>query len=369
MAVQCELSNDRAQGPGHGLLRLGGTGLTPGPLAFSLKRNQGTAPFLGHSGQWQATELWHEGEALAGEGGRLILSVGPELVDPIVALPPTVAFWLTLQADDGVKQAATLKVTRPLLGSGAAAPAAPAVVASVPAAVPPLEPAATPVVGALAGVTAAQTEIPEPPEPSPKTLGRWLLATVVLLVLAGGGLYAYLGCLLPGFAPARCAVPVIPPEVAVPPPTPPVSAVVPDPLPSPTTTPPKNCANLGGDACLALADGALAVGENERARQLYQEAARLGSLAANVRLARMYDPEGWSAEQSPASKPDWETAAYWYEEAARGGDTAGRQGAGRLLCRFGASDFERARGLQLLGEAAQQGAEVQALITACGGKP
>ncbi len=83
----------------------------------------------------------------------------------------------------------------------------------------------------------------------------------------------------------------------------------------------------------------------------------------------MYDPEGWSADQSPAPKPDWDTAAYWYEEAARGGDQAGRQGAGRLLCRFGSGDFERGRGLQLLREASQQGADVQALIEACGGKP
>lgn len=373
MSLQSVLSNDRARGPGHGLLRLGGTRLEPGPLAFSLMRNQGTAPFLGHGGQWQATEVWHVGEARAGEGADevLMLPLGPELVDPIVALPTTVAFRLTLQADDGVKQASTLKVVRPLLGSSAAAPPTlPLPELASPKEPPPQpEPVVDPRGDTAEALRVPLVDIPAAPVPSPKALRPWIQAGVLLLALAGGGLYTYLQCLIPTFGPARCQAPPVPlaPEVITAPPTLPES--VPSPSSAPAPAPTKSCANLAAVACLALADGALAAREMERARQLYQDAARLGSLSANVRLARMYDPEGWSAEQSPVAQPDWDTAAYWYEEAARGGDQTGREGAGRLLCRFGTSDFERGRGLQLLREAAQQGAQVQALIQTCGGKP
>lgn len=369
MTLQCELSNDRERGPGHALLRLSGGGLPTGSLGYTLMRNQGTAPFLGQGGQWQATEYWHEAELFPGVEDAAILRWGPDLVDPLVVLPTTVALRLTLRAD-GTRQAATLKVLRPLLGSGAAA----APIAAAPEPPPAPEPISVAPAEPTVELAVAPIETSEPPNPPATSLWPWLLAGVVLLALASGGLYAYLQCLIPGFGSARCAAPppqvvetAPPPQVAETPPAPPPAT--PQPTPPGNTPVAKTCTGLTADACLALADGALADKKKERARQLYQEATRLGAVAANVRLARMYDPEGWSAGQSPVGKPDWETAAYWYEEAARGGDQGGRQGAGRLLCRFGASEFERGRGLQLLREAAQQGADVQALIDACGGKP
>jgi len=369
MNLQSDLTNDRERGPGHGLLRLSGGGLPPGPMELSLMRNQGTSPYLGHGGQWQATVVWHLAEATTTEGDSLSVRLGPDLVDPIVALPPTVAFRLGLRVGD-LKQEATLRIAPSLLGTNAGAVTRPSPDAALPKAPEPPVPIA-PTPSALDGppeLATAPPEEPAPPAPEPRPRWIGLLGIVALLALVAGGLFAYFNCLIPPFGPAQCAAskPVTQENPGT---TAPPQAPAPTPEPAPAPPRPDNCAKLGAEDCLALADGALQGKQTERARQLFQEAARLGAVAANLRLAQMYDPEGWSAERSPVSTPDWETAAYWYEEAARAQDPAGLQGAGRLLCRHGKTDFERSRGLGFLREAAAKGAEVRTLINDCGGKP
>jgi TPR repeat protein len=109
----------------------------------------------------------------------------------------------------------------------------------------------------------------------------------------------------------------------------------------------------------------------EPARQLLQQAAKLGATEASLRLAEMYDPKTWSSDQSPVEQPDWETASYWYEEAARGGEARGMIGAGRLYCEFAVDPVFIERGLEWLRKAAtapDAGAEVKKLLTACEGK-
>jgi len=133
MSIQCELGNDPQRGAGYGLLQIRGAGPVQGPVRFSLMRNQGTTPYLGPGGLWQATEFWHPVGETAREGETLTLPLGPDIIDPLVALPSTVAFRLTLAGGE-TRSAATLRVSRPLLGTGALAPRA------SPAASPPPEP-------------------------------------------------------------------------------------------------------------------------------------------------------------------------------------------------------------------------------------
>jgi hypothetical protein len=57
--IRADLSADRERGPGNGRLRVLGFAAGDDALELSLMRNQGTAPYLGNGGVWQATEEWH----------------------------------------------------------------------------------------------------------------------------------------------------------------------------------------------------------------------------------------------------------------------------------------------------------------------
>lgn len=365
MALRADLSADKERGPGYGRLRVGGFDPKDEPLEICLQRNQGTTPYLGASGAWQATEAWHAVGAIERAGAELVVRVGPEIVDPVVTQPTTVAYLLTVAA--GVSRASgTLKVTRPLLGSGAAHE-------DEPRPDPAAEEAAR-----LAAARAAEEEaarrraaVPEPPppitvypEPVPVQPRRWgpLLAVFALAVLGLGAGGAWWSCMLPGFGPARCASDEPAPK----------EPEAEDTLPA--TEPPaavagSSCSGLDAAACLAKAEQALADGKLEPARQLFQEAAGLGSVEANNRVARMYDPETWAKESSPVGEADWETAVYWYEAAAKQNDVAGKSGAGRLLCQNAGTSFERKRALEYLKAAAEAGDEkAKGLIAECEAK-
>jgi hypothetical protein len=380
VAIRAELSADKDRGPGYGLLRIAGLGAPGGAVDLSLKCNQVTAPFLGLAGRWQATEVWHSVTAMTAEGDDLLILVGPEIVDPIVAQPSRVAYFLTVAA--GVqKQGATLTVHR-LLGSGAAADdqaererlqreaeererqelerqereAERLRREQAEAERLRREQQEATVLAAQrqAAEAAAPVAEPEPPR------RRWLLVLIPALVALSLGAVAgsWYACLIPipGFVPARCAGAG---EVE---PVPPLQ-------PSPVIESPTSCAGLSADDCVRLAETALSEKRLEPARQLFQQAVQLGAARAGGALGRMYDPETWSATASPAAAADWETAVYWYETAARSGDSAGLLGAGRLLCREAKSNIERAQGLKYLREAEAKGAaEAKALIQACEAK-
>jgi TPR repeat protein len=179
---------------------------------------------------------------------------------------------------------------------------------------------------------------------------RRMLLTVLglgLLLLAGGAAGAWYGCVIPGFSATRCrtaAATSIPPaqEAAL------------------------SCSGLDAVACYQLGERALQQRQLEPARQLLQQASSLGSIEANIAVARMYDPETWSAETSPARQPNWETAVFWYEKAARQGDLAAEATAGRLLCKNAKNDLERGQGRAYLEQAANAGNdEARQLLSTC----
>lgn len=363
MAIKCELVNDPGMGPGHGLIRVGGLEQTAGRLEFCLERNQGSAPFLGRDGGWQSQEYWHEAEAGAvgiGEGADMDaalgqapavpheIPVGPEIVDPIVSQPHSVVFRLTLSAD-GARYPCVLRIQRPLLGSGAyfeakPAPALQAEPEPVPEPVPVPEPEPIP----------AQEPPPEPaPLPVPRPSRRLWLGLALLLVLAGAGAWAWWDCRIPALPGPQCqtAAPKTEQNTEVQP-----------------ISPPQHCTGLSAEDCLAAAQKSLAANQPDAARQLFQEAAELGAPKAYIQLGRMYDPDTWSAETSPAANADWETAAYWYDEAARTGDKDGRLGAGRLYCRNTQDPAFLSHALELLRKSVAEApgdAAAEALLKEC----
>ena len=374
MAIKAELSADRERGPGCGQLRIAGLGELSGPIDFSLMRNQGTQPYLGAGQAWQASETWHSAGEVAREGDGVVILVGPDIVDAIVGQPANVSYRLIVAAG-AKKEATTLKVQRPLLGSSAAAPDESAALeqqqreeearrareeeeAARRAAEE--EAARRAALAAEDEARRRREESETVPEPGLEDTGRrrrWpmIAALLVLLGLIGGGAGAWFGCLIEGFGPPSCGAPATT-EVAIV-----------DPAPEPPGEESLSCAGLtDGNACLAVARRALEQKKLEPARQLLQQAASLGSVEANLVIARMYDPETWSAEASPVAAANWETAVFWYEKAARQGDSTGQLAAGKLLCRNALTAFEKTQGRSYLDQAAKGGsAEAQTLLSEC----
>lgn len=369
MAIKCELVNDPGMGPGYGLIRIGGLERTAGRLEFCLERNQGSAPFLGPGGTWQAQEFWHGVVGTGpvdslpvdiGEGGDIeaapgqtpaiphAIPVGPEIVDPIVSQPHSVVFRLTLSVD-GARYPCVLRIQRPLLGSGAYFEAKPASAPQlepepIPEPAPVPEPESVP----------APEPLPEPvPVPVSRSSRRLWLGFALLLVLAGAGAWAWRDCRIPALPGPQCqtAEPKTEQNAEVQP-----------------ISPPQHCTGLSAEDCLAAAQKSLTARQPDVARQLFQEAAELGTPKAYIQLGRMYDPDTWSAETSPAANADWETAAYWYDEAARTGDQDGRLGAGRLYCRNTQDPAFLSHALELLRKAIAEApgdAAAEALLKEC----
>ena len=364
MTIKCELSADRERGAGHGLLRV--TGLadgSSGPIDFLLMRNQGTAPYLGRGGIWQATEAWHAATEVSQESGTLVFALTPEFIDPIVAQPTTVAYRLSIAAGAS-KEAGTLKVHRPLLGSAAAAPEA-----------PPPEPAPPPP-PPLPDEPPAIVEALPPPvvvEPEQRSRLPLIAALLALLAIGAGGFAAWYGCLIEGFGAPRCTAPATAAQPAAeqspqqPPAQPPADTG--SSAPPPPAEEALNCAGLDAAGCIARAQSALAQKQLEPARQMFQQAAELGAVEANIALARMYDPANWSKDASPVAEANWETAVYWYEKAARQGNADAQLAAGRLLCEKALTEFERNQGVTYLRQAVQAGdASAKPLLHACEAK-
>ena len=359
MGLRCELLHDPERGPGHGLLKV--APLTPAPavVKFSLMRNQGGDRYLGPEGRWQATVYEHDASAEASEGG-ISVTLGPWFVDAIIEQSPAVLYQLSVTVATG-KEAGSLRVDRQrLLGSKAESrtprqPPAP-VVDRAGEPEPKPEPERSVVEAAPVVI-----EVPAPPPPRPRSRLPLVILSVLVLAAAGLGGWLWWDCRIPWTAPGHCS-----PDGIEPPPPPPPPEPAPAPAPEPLT-----CTGLDAKACLAVGVKALEARRLEPARQLLQQAAKLGATEASLRLAEMYDPKTWSSDQSPVEQPDWETASYWYEEAARGGEARGMIGAGRLYCELAANPVFIERGLEWLRKAAtapDAGPDVKALLKNCEGK-
>lgn len=388
--IDSELIADRQRGPGFGRLRIANSRVEAEEIRFALMRNQGNKPYLGSGGEWQATEVWHPAEVAVRDDAALVIAVGPDVVDAVVAQPANVAFRLMLTAD-AVREMGTLKIVQPLYGSNAAGGNETALLdrqqreedesrrqedeenerrRQADLEEERLRQAAEAArLATVADVAKPVEEIPraEPAVAGPRGKGMnkaLIAAIVVLLALAGGGAGAWFSCLIPGFGPASCGGgpgDTASGETGS-------GGTASGETGAGSDAGALTCAGLtDGSACYAVAQKALAQEKLEPARQLFQQAASMGSLEANLAVARMYDPDTWSAAASPAAKPDWETAVFWYEKAARQGDRVAQREAGRLLCGHASTDFEKRQGRTYLEKAAEAGdADATALAASCG---
>lgn len=342
MSIRIELSGDRERGPGHGLLRA--TPFAPeGAVTLLVQRNQEKQPFLAGDGTWSNQEVWHEIPAVAGDDGSVVLALGPVLVDAIATQPGRVLFQATLRS--GGRDEVGRVILRSLLPS-AAAGARPGqeagVVVHAAAAEPPPpapEPAPQPVPAPepepefeLPPLVVPEVRLPPARKPVP------VVAVAAVLAVLGLGAAWYSGMLPFG---TEKAAPAAPATSAGPASLPEISAFL--------------QTNPAAAAALEQGRALKAAGKADLALLLFQYAARQGDTAAGIEVAHFYDPDTWTAASSPLPQADAETAAYWYEPAARAGDVEAQRQLGKILTTLSPSGFEHDKGREWLEKAAAAG--------------
>jgi hypothetical protein len=348
--------------PGHAILRVSELDAPADGLALSLQRQQGPDSHLADDG-WRRTEAWIVPAQVERVKDALEFHLGPEICDRLAGIS-TVRLRVK-EPDIGV--VGTTVVAWPqMLTSGAVDPSArahddtvrlrrPALKIELPPPPQPVEPELPPPL--VLKAPELPPRLPEfEPEPPPRSNGgTWLVTVIVLLILIGGGLYAYLFHrqqleeLIAGAPPPAAPAPPAPaaPEVAATP------APVPVPPPAPAPPPPKKSARMAVEEYLATKpapDVLIARGRQyaqgndvQEAFLIFRAAAEAGNPQAELEVAGFYDP------LQPARAgftPDGNRAVDWYERAALAGNVEAQRKYGLLLAKGGAglaADTAKAR--------------------------
>jgi hypothetical protein len=342
MPIKVEIIGDT---PGQANIKIVGlAGAAPGPGQMRLLRaNSKTS--LGADRGWHAEEQWLPLPELFTEGNALIGRVGPEVVDPLALLGPSDVIGMTVRLD-GRSEDGRVKTDK-LFGSHLrhAEPEPPV----PPVVVPPLvaEPV-TPPTPPVAEPPPVADERPLPPSQSGASKLP-LIAAAVAAVLLAGGAGAYFMLKDKPAAEIAKAETAKPEEVKTAEPAAPGEINTREDLAKFIQATPE------ADKAFAQARALADKGKLDFAMLLFQHAARGGSNDASVAVARMYDPETWSAQTSPMPQADAETAAYWYEPAAQGGNVEAQRQLGKIMAELTPSGFQHDKGREWLQKAATAG--------------
>ncbi|MBN2751701.1 MAG: sel1 repeat family protein [Rhodospirillaceae bacterium] len=365
MAIRLELTADAVRGPGYGHLRIHGLPPVDQPVRLWVQRNQGTEPFLGRGVQWVTQSVLHELPPPVADGDLQTLSLGPELVNPIALLPPNCMVMIGVEAN-GIKDQGRV-VIRQLLPSAAAGEGADNQTQVVRHTMPDEPVVPEPMLEPEPTLTIEPEDVPLVADPvvlvdPPKNkLSPAVLGMVAGLVLLAGTAGLYFAGLLP-FATSQTTDAVR--DVAA------VKAEVVKPeadgvIDSREALGRYLAGNPSASAATAKADELAAQKKLDFAMLIYQYASRLGSVEAALALGHVYDPDTWSKETSPMERPDAETAAYWYEPAARAGNVEAQRRLGKILLALPQGGIQKDKGKDWLGKAAAAGdAEAKALLDA-----
>lgn len=336
--------------PGHALLRVTELDAAPDGLTISIQRQQGPDSHLADDG-WRRTETWLMPDQVRRRGEVLEFHLGPEICDRLAGVATvrlrvrepdigvvgtTVVAWpamLTSGAADGSNPFADdiVRLRR------ARERAAPEPVPEPPPAVEPPPPRPRPELRAARDPMADLT----------KRRGGtgWMVATAILLILIGGGYYAWTN----HFDKPEQAVAATPPPTA-------------SPTPLASAEPPKKsvretvaeylATKPQPDAMLAKGREFAKDGNMAASFLVFRQAAEQGNAAAQVELASFYDP----TMQTKAGFPhDGTLAASWYERAALAGVAEAQRKLGLLFAKGGAGlTADTAKAKSWLQQAAAQ---------------
>ena len=341
--------------PGRATLRIAELEASPGGLTISIQRQQGPESHLADDG-WRRTEAWLQPAGVVRIKDTLEFQLGPEICDRLAGIATirlrvkepdigvvgtTVVAWprmLTSGAIDLLNRSHDDTVR--LRGRAAEPPPPP----PAPPFEPPPEPAPMPELR-------AEREPEAPLEEQGSSRARWMIAAVIVLLLAGAGYFAYTNYIDRHDEVVASAAP--PAETA------------PAPSSAPGATPgtPKKsvretvaeylATNPTPDAMLAKGKEFAQAGEMNTAFLVWRRAAEAGNVAAQVELASFYDP--LTAPAKAGFTPDGARAADWYERAALAGNAEAQRKFGLLLVKGGAGlPADQGRAKTWLQQAAAQ---------------
>ena len=358
MAIKWELTADATRGPGFGLLKTAGMPLVSGPVRLWIQRNQGAEPFLGQNRTWVTQPVQHELPPPEVQDGQSSFVLGPDLVDPIALLPPNCLVLIGLETD-GLKDQgrATVRRLLPSVAAGEGGGGDANVVRHITASstsqtedetVPPVEPLVVdpppPVVG-------------KPPKFGIPPMALGLIAAVLL---GGGAAGLYFSGILGGETKKNEPMRDVGVVAAKP-----VDAAIDGAIDSREALARYLASNPSAAAAFAKAKELDGQGRRDFAMLVYQHGSRQGSAEASLTLGRMYDPDTWSKQTSPMERPDAETAAYWYEPAARAGNVEAQRRLGKILISLPQGGIQKDKGKEWLTKAAEAGdAEAKTLLAA-----
>ena len=331
-----ELKPAQNNRPGYGVLTLQGwevTVLEAGAgFEVCVQRNQDSR-FLGEGGDWTATQTWHQVD-VADEGGEFVnLTLGPNIVDPLVA-NPQMAYQVQVRLGQELGRG-VMRIREGVLSSHAAGQTGEAV-AHVSSKVPTVQPLAPQPVEAEPPVPVSLLDT-QPAKPSNSKLPLMLGLVALLLVLVGGFFgWTWYKNQTPAIQTA-VTTPAANPPAPVAPPAPAPAPVVTSPAPAPVTTAPALAASPAGctpeslaatkddlqfiqsclktnptsDQVLEVVAAAKAAKRCDVAQRLYVFKSNGGDIKVALAYAREYDSASFVAGCVTAA--DKETALYWYE--------------------------------------------------------
>jgi hypothetical protein len=335
--------------PGYATLRITDLDAPPEGLTISIQRQQGPDSHLADDG-WRRTEAWLQPERVVRLKGNLEFQLGPEICDRLAGIA-TVRLRVK-EPDIGVV-GATVVAWPQMLTSGAIDPLSRSHDDTVrlrgrqpepPPPAPPFEPPPEPT--PMPELRAEREPLPVAAEGSGRA--KWMIAAVIVLLLAGGGYLAYTNFIeqhdevVASTAPAAAA-----------------SA----PSPSATAAAPSKsvreiaaeyfATNPTPDAMLAKGKELAQAGDLRSAFLVWRRAAEAGNAPAQVELAAFYDP--LVSPPKGGFTPDGAHAADWYERAALAGNAEAQRKFGLLLAKGGAGlPADQGRAKSWLQQAAAQ---------------
>ena len=320
-----ELKPALNQIPGYGLLTLQGWETPAASLDCSyevcVQRNQDSR-FLGADNQWTATQTWHQVDATESQNQFVALTLGPNIVDPLVENPQ---MTYLLQARYGAEIAqGVMRIREGVLSSHASGQTGEAVsrVAKPIQAVPPGATVSTAAPEPLPVVeqTAVSDSGQQPKSKSSQTLLIVVVVLVLLLIAAYFGWRWYQG---------QQATPVAT-TVTTPPATAPASNTTVAPTPAlPAAAPAcssealaatkddlafiQTCLKTNPDTALVLAVIELAKTAKrcDVAQRIYAFKGQGGDVVIALAYAKEFDPKFFVAGCLAAA--DKNTALYWYD--------------------------------------------------------
>lgn len=340
-----ELKPALNQTPGYGLLTLQGWETPEASFDYNyevcVQRNQDSR-FLGADNQWTATQTWHQVDASESHNEFVALTLGPNIVDPLVENPQ---MTYLLQARYGAELAqGVMRIREGVLSSHASGQTGEAVsrVAKPVQAVPHVAAAETaaPEHSPVAAQTAATDSDDQPQSKSSQTLLIVSVFLILLLIAAYFGWRWYLGqqakpvaTTAPSSLSATAAVTTPPtaapttsaPATTVAPTQAPVSAAPPapqEPLPcsSEALSATKDdlifiqaCLKANPDTAkvLAVIELAKTAKRCDVAQRIYAFKGQGGDVVIALAYAKEFDPKFFVA--GCFATADKNTALYWYD--------------------------------------------------------